>query len=292
MRAALRSPYRVAFGAAAGFCMGGFVLAFAADQQRAPALTPGEFRPMKLVDVEQHSPDTRRFRFAFPDPDMVSGINVASCIVLRCKGADGSDVTRPYTPITGPNQPGFMDLLVKRYPDGKMGSHLFSMKRGETIDVKGPFEKIPYTANKYSHIGMVAGGTGITPMYQILREIALNPKDKTKVSLIYLCQGEEDVLLAEELAKFGRNPNIYVYIAVEKPKKGWIGGVGRITPEMARNILPAPGAKDAITMVCGPPGLMKAVSGDKDFAKSPPTQGELKGLLKDIGYMPKEVFKF
>jgi hypothetical protein len=33
--------------------------------------------------------------------------------------------------------------------------------------------------------GMLAGGTGVTPMYQVAAAILKDPKDKTKVSLIF-----------------------------------------------------------------------------------------------------------
>lgn len=35
------------------------------------------------------------------------------------------------------------------------------------MNVKGPFAKLDYQANKYKKIGMVAGGTGIAPMIQV-----------------------------------------------------------------------------------------------------------------------------
>jgi cytochrome-b5 reductase len=41
--------------------------------------------------------------------------------------------------------------------------------------------------------------------------------------------------------------------------------------------------------VCGPPPMMNAVSGDKAPDKS---QGELAGVLKDMGYTSDMVYKF
>jgi hypothetical protein len=41
--------------------------------------------------------------------------------------------------------------------------------------------------------------------------------------------------------------------------------------------------------VCGPPGMMELISGNK---KSPKDQGELKGILKELGYSPEQVYKF
>jgi len=56
---------------------------------------------------------------------------------------------------------------------------------------------------------------------------------------------------------------------------------------MLKTHLPPPSA-DHLILVCGPPGLMKHVSGDKapDY-----TQGELSGLLKKLGYSESHVFK-
>ena len=39
--------------------------------------------------------------------------------------------------------------------------------------------------SRHEAIGMIAGGTGITPMYQLLRAIFFNPNEKTKVYLVY-----------------------------------------------------------------------------------------------------------
>ncbi len=41
------------------------------------------------------------------------------------------------------------------------------MQIGETLDVKGPIIKLAYKPNMKQSIGMVAGGTGITPMLQV-----------------------------------------------------------------------------------------------------------------------------
>ena len=55
------------------------------------------------------------------------------------------------------------------------------------------------TVHKVKKIGMVAGGTGITPMLQIIRAIQRDPTDTTEVWLIFANQTEEDILLRKEL---------------------------------------------------------------------------------------------
>lgn len=59
-----------------------------------------------------------------------------------------------------------------------MSTHIHGMKIGETLDMKGPFKKWEYAPNQFKQVGMIAGGTGITPMIQLLRPILGNPEDK------------------------------------------------------------------------------------------------------------------
>lgn len=47
-----------------------------------------------------------------------------------------------------------------------------------------------------------------------------------------------------------------------------------------------------MVFVCGPPPLYKAVCGPKGTKDDPKAQGELGGLLKDMGYAEHAVFKF
>ena len=76
-----------------------------------------------------------------------------------------------------------------------MSTHLHNMVPGQRLDFKGPLPKYPWAPNKHEHIALVAGGTGITPMYQLIRAIFDNPEDKTKVTLVFGNVTENDILL-------------------------------------------------------------------------------------------------
>lgn len=58
--------------------------------------------------------------------------------------------------------------------------------------------------------------------------------------------------------------------------------------DMLKQHLPHPGP-DSLVLVCGPPGMMGALSGDKLPDKS---QGPLTGLLKELGFDESNVYKF
>jgi len=141
-----------------------------AAEEVPTALNPNDFLPFTLKEKIVLNHDTRIFRFAL-QPKQKLGLPVASCLVTRTQGADGKPVIRPYTPITKEDTLGYFDLLVKVYPEGIMSKHIDELKPGDSLEIKGPIPKFPYTANMKKEIGMVAGGTGITPMYQVLLKI-------------------------------------------------------------------------------------------------------------------------
>lgn len=272
-----------------------------AHAEAPPAgLDPKNWVPLKLVEKTPLSDNTAIYRFAFTDPAATSGMTVASLLMVKApigsEKPDGSraNVLRPYTPLSRPGEVGYLDLAVKAYPEGKMSKHIASLKVGETLDFKGPILKKEYKPNQYASIGMVAGGTGITPMLQVVDEILANPADKTKVSLIFGNQTESDILLKESIDKRAKaHPDQFsVHYVVDKASSwGWKGGVGYVTKQMIADKLPSPSDKSMV-FVCGPPPMYKAICGPKGTPEDPKAQGELGGLLNDMGYTSAGVFKF
>lgn len=282
---------------AAGFAASGWYSSVSSSTSCAAPSSPfsqSEFRTFPLLDVYDESHNTKVFRFALPEADMPLNLEVSSCLSFRYVDKDGKEVIRPYTPLNRCDQLGYFDVLVKKYQGSKMGSHLFAMKKGDTIEVKGPWVKLPIKANQYKTIGMIAGGTGISPMYQVARNVLSTPKNNTEIALIYANERKEDVLLGNELNELMETyPRFSPYFVLSKAPSDWMGGVGYVNKEMIKSLMPAPNrATDSLILVCGPPPFMEAMSGDKDFKNYPPSQGELKGYLKELGYMPKMVYKF
>jgi cytochrome-b5 reductase len=258
------------------------------------ALTGGDqgWISLKLEEVEIVNHNSKRFRFRLPEDDMVSGLHIASAILTKFKPIDAEKpVIRPYTPISDEDAKGYIDLLVKKYANGPMSTHLHDMVPGQRLDVKGPIPKYPWSANQHKHIALIAGGTGITPMYQLCRAIFNNPDDQTKVTLVFGNISEDDILLKNELATLeNHNPRRFrAFYVLDNPPKHWTGGKGYITKDLLKTVLPEPKEDNIKVFVCGPPGMMESISGSK---KSPKDQGELKGILKELGYTPEQVYKF
>ena len=172
-----------------------------------------------------------------------------------------------------------------------MSEHLHDMNPGQRLDFKGPIPKYPWTANKHDHVALIAGGTGITPMYQLARSIFKNSEDKTKVTLVFGNLTEEDILLKREFEDLEQDfpQRFRAFYVLDQPPEGWQQGSGHINKELLKTVIPGPKDGNVKVFVCGPPGLYKAISGPK---KSPSEQGELAGVLKELGFTAEQVYKF
>lgn len=96
---------------------------------------------------------------------------------------------------------------------------------------------------KFSKIGMIAGGTGIAPMFQLIQSIT-NSKltdKKLGVSLIYATKILEDMAFLEDLANYDAKGKIAFFPVVEIPStENWNYGSGLISPAMIHNLMPSP----------------------------------------------------
>lgn len=143
---------------------------------------------------------------------------------------------------------------------GNISRHFNLLKIGDRIRVKGPKGNFVYTNKLTGHLGMIAGGTGITPMYQIIRSSIWDASDATTINLIYANVNEEDILLRDELEHLHHNSagRFNIFYVLNNPPPGWKGGVGFVTKEQIAHYMPSQD-KDCKILMCGPPPMMTAM---------------------------------
>jgi len=261
-----------------------------------------------LIDKEYTTPNTIRFRFGLPSGNSL-GLPVGQFIKVfhpqaverqengKWNGRDDAEHTlaeieRKYTPVTSEDDVGYFDCVIKvyrpnehpRFPDGgKFSQQAEKLQIGDSIMIQGPFGHITYLGNgkfkKYSkeyttkNVCMVAGGVGITPHLQIIRDVAKKSGDKTDCHIIFANQTKDDIILGPEL--MGLQPKLNLHFTLDSPPEGWSGGKGFVSADMMKQTFPIED-KDAIYLLCGPPPMM----------------GAMKKNLEGLGVDLKRVWEF
>ncbi|KAI9138842.1 hypothetical protein BKA69DRAFT_1089583 [Paraphysoderma sedebokerense] len=262
----------------------------------APTLTPYKFVPWTVTAVELVSKDTKFIRLTSPSNRIKleddSELKIPFHVHIK---NDTMQVVRPYTPIRTDAGNGVMEFIVKRYPDGETSKWMHRLKVGDKIEIRGPLTTWPFD-DKFKQIGMIAGGTGIAPFYQLIQYVlSSESKVDVKLSLIYANKSYDDILLKKELDDLSETyPDRFkVYYTVEQSpenEKDWVkeNGVGFVQKDMIQRVLPSSdNDDDAIVLVCGNDGMIGYIAGERQID----SQGEVGGLLKDLGYQKHQVYK-
>lgn len=151
---------------------------------------------------------------------------------------------------------------------GKMSQYLDSRSVGDLIEIDGPVGLHEYqgcgsfknmkniiSSKRY---GLLAGGTGITPMIQIVQAALEDPNDTCTFSLIYANKTEDDILCRDIMDEMvaGSKGRFTVHYTLDFPPEGWKHQKGFITAEMIKKCLPPPDL-DPIIVMCGPPPMIQ-----------------------------------
>lgn len=175
-----------------------------------------------------------------------------------------------------------------------MSQHLNNLELDKsTIKCRGPLGRFKYLGDgnaeiitqlepkkdklvKFNKLLCIAGGTGITPIYQIINAVYSN-QDPTDIILIFGNKTTKDFLLKDELDNIQRcnKINIKIIYTIDKSEEGWEGEVGFINKDMiskyCKNI-----EDNRFVLTCGPPPMTKSL---------PP-------ILKQLGMKDDNYFKF
>jgi NAD(P)H-flavin reductase len=196
--------------------------------------------------------------------------------LLHGEDDDENDISRPYTPISRVDETGMVRFVIKvyrpnkRFPKGGlMSQYLANLKVGDKLFMSGPVGKCKYLGNGRFYkipqkklmfakkITFIAGGTGITPFYQLLQHINDNnekTRNNLKVKLLFANKSSKDILLRKELTQMAANKTIddLKFCLDKVDEEGWEGFEGFVNQKMLSGFL-WENTNDHIVLMCGPP---------------------------------------
>lgn len=244
-------------------------------------LQPAVWKKAELCAKRSVSWDTRLFTFKLDYDIQRLGLPTGQHLMVKLKDSTSTSsesVIRAYTPISETNQQGSLDLLVKIYhpttptdKGGKMTVLLDKLTIGEKVDMKGPIGRFIYLGNgrvllsdkerAVKSFRMICGGSGITPIYQVLRVVVTNPQDPTRCTVIDGNRMEEDILCRQDLDSFAAlgGERCEIVHTLTKASRNWRGLRGRVGEELLKQYAAPSMDGDSLALICGPEGMEKAV---------------------------------
>jgi cytochrome-b5 reductase len=285
-----------------------------ATPDRSDCLPPETKQTYRVLERRSVSPDSCVLKFALPPGRAYLGweADIPTCISVSYDGTDENGepktLAKSYSPISHPATPETFDLLVKGYeprPGGGVGAYLCGLQAGDEIIGKLKSQRImhgsPVVARRWKHVGLVAGGTGIAPLFQIVKILLDDPEDNAKIYLLSINRYEHDVLLKDELDEMAKiypdRIRVTYQLTGNNAEEGY--DHGRYGVDLAIKALPPPSSADTMILVCGKNGFVSFWGGPigrapraPDGSKGPKIQGPLLGVLKEVGYDESQVFKY
>lgn len=153
-----------------------------------------------------------------------------------------------------------------------MSVALDSIPIGHFVDFKGPIGKFEYHGMGVCSINqvkrniktfyMICGGSGITPIYQVLRAVMQNKADPTKCVVLDGNRLLEDILCKADLDGYAKEnvDRCKLLYTLTKAPEDWAGLRGRIAAPLLKEHVDRKAHADgeAMVLICGPGPLEKS----------------------------------
>ena len=205
------------------------------------------------VVVENEERDIKTFRLAFEDP-----ANAAEFRHLPGQFAELSLPgvgEAPFGIASSPTETEHLLFSVKRV--GLFTSELHSLEAGAPIGVRGPLGK-PFPLDRMAgrNLVIVGGGFAFTTLRALIKHV-LHPDHRNEygsVLVVYGARAPGELMYASELAEWRKRKDIDVHLTVDKADNGWNQHVGVVTAVLEQL---KPGSDNALSIICGPPIMIK-----------------------------------
>jgi ferredoxin-NADP reductase/sterol desaturase/sphingolipid hydroxylase (fatty acid hydroxylase superfamily) len=178
------------------------------------------------------------FTIQFSDvPAIFKDFSAGQHITLKVK-INSEILNRTFSISSIPNSDNFLSITIKKIIGGKVTNYLADqLKVGESLEVTvptGQFFLIPEPAHQ-KHYVMIAGGSGITPIYSMIGTI-LKFEPKSKITLLYANKTSTSIIFKEKLEQWSKEfPNqleVKHFLSQEEnPKNASKGNITRISLE-------------------------------------------------------------
>jgi Na+-transporting NADH:ubiquinone oxidoreductase subunit F len=188
----------------------------------------------------------------------------------RLQAGSDSPVTRAYSMANHPAEEGLVLLNIRlalpppgqpNAPPGVVSSWLFSLRPGDTVDVRGPYGHFAVEPSERELV-FIGGGAGMAPLRAQILDLLEVQHSARKIGYWYGARSRRELFYAEVFEELQReHDNFSWHPALSEPLAAddWKGDKGYIHQVALDNYLSShPAPEDCEYYLCGPPLMVQS----------------------------------
>ena len=203
--------------------------------------------------IVDETPDIRTFRLVFQDDQVRGNFTFRAGQFAEYSAFGAGEAT--FCIASSPTRKGYIECCFRAV--GRVTEELRRLEVGDTVGVRGPYgNSFPIETFEGKNLVFVAGGIALPP----LRTAIWNCLDLRErfgdITIVYGARTEADLVYKRELKEWEERSDVRLVKTVDPGGNGpdWDGRVGFVPTVLEEA---APGAENAIALVCGPPIMIK-----------------------------------
>ncbi|MGF7185111.1 NAD(P)H-flavin reductase [Desulfitispora alkaliphila] len=211
----------------------------------------------KIIDIIQETPDVKTFHVTTENGKPFTPMP-GQLAMLSLLG-----VGEAMFSITSQGE-NHLEFAIKK--TGLLTDALHEAQVGQEVGVRGPYGNgFPVDMVKGKDVLFIAGGIGLAPVRSLINYCVENRDDFGKLQIVYGSRSPNDLCFRDDLFEnWPKVKDTEVNVTVDRGDDTWDGPVGFV-PAYLEELNPDP--KGKVTIVCGPPIMIKFVMQSLDKMK-------------------------
>ena len=212
----------------------------------------------KITAIEELTHDIRRLEIEVEEP---FGFRAGHYVDITLPEYG---VTRSYSMANPPSEQTKLEFIIKIYPDGAFSSLLRDkLKVGDSVITKGPYGTCFRRENRQGSMILVAGGSGMAPVWSILNDHLESGDHSRPVTFFYGARAEKDLFYLDKITEIAEQLPTFRFVpGLSHLDDGadWDGEQGFIHTVVDRFFKEEGlGAPKMEVYTCGPPPMIDAL---------------------------------
>ena len=203
-----------------------------------------------VTDIRKDTPDVKTFRVVGLDGKKLFQHMPGQCAMVSIPGVGEC----MFSITSSPTNEEYMEFSIKKC--GCVTEVLHALEVGAQLTVRGPYGRnFPVEEDfKGKDLLFIAGGIGLAPLRSVINYVRHYRENYGKVVIVYGARSKDDLVDIDEIRnEWVNEPNMEVYLTIDRPQDGWDGHVGFVPAYVKEVNIPT----DRTAVLCGPPIMIK-----------------------------------